>query len=98
MGGATQKLTVTALTPVAVTTTSIGCRSVAIGEDGSVSGWPTTALLISKPNSNSPQIRLQPGQVYQTPSWLGRLLVGDTVCWVQTVTGTTTVFVDEGSG
>lgn len=83
-------LTVGSSTPVAVTADNQGDAIITIREDPSVSGWPTTDFLVSIPTSGQQQIRFRAGQSKSFGGLGTRYNAGQTVAYVQTVTGTTT--------
>jgi hypothetical protein len=79
--GVTKALTITT-TPLNITVQTV-CHSVTVKEDESVTGWPTTALLINKgPGDNntltagkSYQFLSPPGKAFTPGMVLGTLAV-----------------------
>jgi hypothetical protein len=91
--GYTKTFTVGSATPVGVVAVGFSKRII-VGEDSSVSGWPTTDFLVRKSLSTDPARQVPIGSNYvfdRERAWRP----GDTVGYVQTVTGTTTFFQDE---
>lgn len=94
MTGNTQHITVGSSAYSAVTAQT-NCTQVTIGEDPSVSGWPTTDFLIAKPGSASTPRRISAGGTYTFSAMGGRFTQGTIVGYVEAVSGSTTFFQDE---
>lgn len=108
--GNTRQVTVNSVTPTLITA-SVDCSDIFIGEDPVVSGasFPKTALLIIKQAVSNAARGVPAGYVYQLAEKAigpraalsnffgghGKYLAGTNVCWVQTVTGSITLFIDE---
>ena len=77
--------------PEAVVATC-ACRTVTIGEDPSVTGWPTTDFLITGNESGSGAIQRPAGTqwTFEDPLLRRGFKPGDIVGYVETVTGSTT--------
>jgi hypothetical protein len=71
------------------------CQGVTIGEDPSVSGFPTTDLLIARPLISSNPRRISGGNSYRFTSPVGIFKIGQTIGFIKTINGTTTCFQDE---
>ena len=81
--------------PESVTVQTV-CREIIIGEDHSVGGWPTTDYIVRAPLKTSDAVQIQAGKFYAITSPPGRFFEpGDVPLFVETVSGTTTFFVDE---
>lgn len=64
-------------------------------ENPGVTGWPTTDLLIFKPDQLDTSVRWPAGMNYEFTQPGLYQVNGARVGWVQTVTGSTTLDVDE---
>lgn len=71
------------------------CQGVTVGEDPSVSGFPTTDFLVARPLGTSNPRRISGGGSYRFTSPLGLFKKGQTVGFIKAVSGTTTFFTDE---
>lgn len=71
---------------------SVHCNQITFGEDPSVASWPTTDFLIKKPDTSATAIRRVRGTSYRVE---GPFTPGDIAAYVQTVTGSTSFFIDE---
>lgn len=77
-------------------TASCYCVQVAVGEDPSVSSYPTTDLLVYKPTTSVDPRRVQAGAEYAfRDGYQSSYGPGDVVGYVKTVTGSTTLYIDE---
>jgi hypothetical protein len=93
----TRQVTINSITPTPITIQGTpGCDRVRVVENLGVAGWPTTDLLIIKGDPSETAIRILAGKEYIEPT-RGMFLKGVTPIWVQAVTGTTTLDIDEGS-
>jgi hypothetical protein len=95
--GATSHFTVTN-TAWSNVTVATRCRKVTIGEDPSVSRWPTTDFLVAKPTSANAARRVPSGQQYQfsMPNE-GIFNPGDVIAQVELVQGASTTFFQDES-
>ena len=76
-------------------TASAFCHSVQVGEDASVVGWPTTDYTVAKPNGNN-NATIPFGQKYTfIAPWPFMYRPGDAVGSLQTISATSTFFIDE---
>lgn len=96
----TKLITVSSASPTAITTAT-ACQKVTVGEDPSVSGYPTTDFLVMKPTSSDQARRVLSGNQYDFPGPRGPYgndgwEQGRTVGYVKAVVGTTTFYQDEG--
>jgi hypothetical protein len=75
------------------------CTQIAVGELTSVGGWPTTALLVSQ-SALGPQRSVPGGEGYifmqRGSSGVEQYVPGQIAGYVQTATGSTTCYQDEG--
>jgi hypothetical protein len=92
--GATSLITVSSAGFTRLVTVS-DCQKVTIGEDPSISGWPTTDYLIARPLITSQPRRVTGGNVYPFTPPYGMFKPGQTIGFVKATTGTTTFFQDE---
>ncbi len=74
-----------------VTAATFCCR-ITVGEDGTVSGAPTTNYNVYKPDYNSTPRQVFIGQTY---TFQGIFVPGQIVGYIKSITGTTTFFKDE---
>lgn len=76
---------------------TLGCRTIVIGEDPSVAGWPTTDFRIKGAVPGSSFIQRPAGTMYQFQRISGQAAFspGDIVGYVDVVTGSTTFFQAE---
>ena len=71
-------------------------RIVSIGEDPSISGYPTTDFLVYKMTTDENPRRIPAGGNYTFPRTdAGSFRPGQIVGYVKAVTGSTTFFIDE---
>jgi hypothetical protein len=92
----TRQITVNSVTPTPVTVTSlIMVGMVRLMENRGVANWPTTDLLILKPSNVDVPVRIPAGSSYILRGIRSLFLTGQTLCYIQTVTGSTTIDVDE---
>ena len=92
--GYVSKITVASVAATAVIVQSATTRRVVVGEDPSVSGWPTTDFLVMRPTLNNAARRVPAGEVY-TFEGLSPFPIGAVVGYISTVAGSTTFFQDE---
>lgn len=74
------------------------CRSITIKEDESVTGWPTTNIIVQKPTNADDNNVLSAGKSYTfTPNYPFDCFVAGvpTPVWVSLPSGTTTALQDE---
>ena len=76
---------------------TLGCRTITIGEDPGVAGWPTTDFKVKGSAPGSVAIQRPAGTSYQFQRISGQAAFspGETVGYVETVTGSTTFFQAE---
>ncbi len=91
--GYTDTITVSSVAATAVTAQT-QCNRITVGEDPSVTNWPTENYKVLKPFSNSNPRQVPIGATY-TFERIGVYYPGDIAGYVQGVTGTTTFFQDE---
>lgn len=94
LSGKTDQLTVTDATPTEIVAQT-QCNRIAVGEDPSVSGWPTSNFLVMKPAPTDDPREIPMGVSYIFERTGGAYLPGTVVGYIQTVSGTTTFFQDE---
>jgi hypothetical protein len=94
MPGNTQHITVgsTQFTQIVAQTQ---CGEITVGEDPSVSGWPTTDFLVAKPSAANTPRRVSAGGTYTFSALGGRFMAGAIAGYVEAVSGATTFFQDE---
>lgn len=94
MAGKTRTLTVTDVTPVAVTA-QIDTMAITVAESSSVNGWPTTAFLVRKPGSSDTGIQQAIGAQYTFSKSTG-YSAGEIAGYIQLpATGSTTFNQDD---
>lgn len=94
MPGKTKTLTVTDVSPVAVTA-QIDTMDITVAESPSVAGWPTTAFLVRKPGSADTGIQQAIGAQYTFRKSTG-YAVGEIAGYIQLpATGSTTFNQDD---
>lgn len=77
-------------------TASIYTQKVTIGEDASVTGWPTTDISLAKPTAADQPMRLPSGVQYTFELEGNRHFgPGDILGYVKAVSAGTTIFIDE---
>lgn len=89
----TKQLTVSSVTPTAVVATNF-CHTIAVGEDPSVVGWPTTDFAVLKPSTTDQERTIPIGNAYHFER-RGNWSPGQTVGYIRSLSGTTTFFQDE---
>ncbi len=92
--GQTRQVTVSSAAPSAVVATVFTVR-VRVGEDLSVAGWPTTDYDVRKPGTGDDPRRVPAGGTYEFVRDGRPFYPGEIVGYLQTVSGTTTFWVDE---
>lgn len=79
------------LTPIKTTDY---CSRVVMREDASVANWPTTDILVSKPDNTAQSVRFVSGEwiIFRKNDQGGRSFFrkGETVGWLATVSGAAT--------
>jgi len=95
--GKTRQVSVTNSAATAVTMFAAGAENIRVMENRGVAGWPTSDFLVMKPSNTDVAIRVPAGSSY-TFNCIQKLhALGDTLGYIQTVTGSTTFDVDEDS-
>ena len=76
---------------------TIDCREIVIGEDPSVSGWPTIGYKVTGTLAGSTAIEKAPGVTFKFISTVNHppFKTGDIVGYVETLSGSTTFFKAE---
>lgn len=92
----TQQITVGSGAASAIVAQSV-CKAIRVMENRGVAGWPTTDYLVKKPAATSTGVRIPAGASYtfQCNQPSSFFQVGQTVGFLQTVSGTTTFDQDE---
>lgn len=94
MAGKTKTLTVTDVTPVAVTA-QIDTMAITVAESPSVASWPTTAFNVRKPSASDTAIQQAIGSQYTFRKSTG-YAVGEVAGYIQLpATGSTTFNQDD---
>lgn len=93
----TGNFTVASVTPSQVFIRSCA-RRVVIGEDASVTGFPTTDWLLYLGSLTNLPKRIPAGGTYVLDLKSGNFTVGPISMWAKTITGSTTFFQEEVSG
>lgn len=91
--GITRQVTVNSSGQTQVTAQTV-CRKVRVAESASVANWPTTAYNIYKPVAGSTANRVPQGEGYEFRA-LHFFQPNDPICFIETVTGSTTFDIDE---
>lgn len=92
----TRQITINSTAPTEILVQSNpGCARVRILENQSVSGFPTTDLLVYKQNTTDTPVQITAGREYDFEQPRLYQIFGARVGWVKTVTGSTTLDVDE---
>ena len=77
-------------TPVIAVT---ACRKITVGEDPSVSGWPTVDYQVYRPDYNSTPRQVSTGLTYTFES--AGFIPGQTVGYIKAIGSASTFFQDE---